>query len=120
MFNFLSAGCLGHPPLHEDFELVERQHLLPHDDRQFGPRIEAALRDVPGVQDGRLAHFLHLSHADEHEQAEIDASQVMKTKPRAVSRFGNRDNFGVGSSGMIFYRFVTYERAVIMMLNDNE
>ena len=34
------------------------------------------MRDLPGLQDGRPAHVLHLAHAHKHEQAEEHEGQV--------------------------------------------
>lgn len=67
-----SVGHSGHPPVHAHFQLVLGEHVLPHDDRQPGARIEAALRDVPRLQDGRPAHVLHFTDADQHEQTAND------------------------------------------------
>ena len=70
-------GRSGDPPLHPDLQLVQRQHLLPHDHREPGAGLQAALRDLPGLQDGRPAHLLHQPHAHQHEQAEDTQSEVM-------------------------------------------
>ena len=72
----LFLGGSRDAPVYPDFQLVLRQHLLPHDHRQPGAWLEVALRDVVGLQDGRPAHLLHLAHADQHEQAEVHQSQV--------------------------------------------
>ena len=65
-------------PVHSHFQLVFRQHVLPHDHRKPGQGLEAVVRDVPRLQDGRLADVLHLAHADQHEQAEVTQSQIIK------------------------------------------
>ena len=64
---FSLLGCPGDAPIHAHFELVLWQHVLPHDNRQSGERIQAAVRDLPWLQDGRPAHELHLAHAHQHE-----------------------------------------------------
>lgn len=65
-------------PVHSHFQLVFRQHVLPHDHRKPGQGLEAVVRDIPRLQDGRLADVIHLAHADQHEQAEVTQSQIIK------------------------------------------
>jgi len=36
------------------------------------------VRDLPRIQDGRLADVIHLAHADQHEQAEVTQSQIIE------------------------------------------
>ena len=45
-FHFLFLGAACDAPVHADIQLVFGQHLLPHDDRQLGARLETALRNV--------------------------------------------------------------------------
>ena len=61
--------------LQQDFQLVQWQHLLPHDRRQPCQGLQAALRDRAGLQDGQLADLLHLLHGGEHQQTEDGAGQ---------------------------------------------
>ena len=63
------SGHPGDPPLHTNLKLVIWQHILPHDNRQPGAGVKAAMRDIAGLQDGRSAHLIHLTHADQYEQA---------------------------------------------------
>ena len=70
------VGGVGDPPLHKDLQLVQRQHLLPHDHRQPRPRLQASLRDQPRLQDGRPSNLLHQPHAHQHEQAEDHQGQI--------------------------------------------
>ena len=56
------SGIVGDTSFHADIQLVIGQHLLPHDNRQPGPRLETALRDLFRLQDGRLADLLHFSN----------------------------------------------------------
>ena len=72
----MCKGGAGDPPVHAYLQLVQRQRLLPHDDREPGARVQAAVRDQPRLQDGRPAHELHLAHAHQHEQAEVIEDQV--------------------------------------------
>ena len=60
----------------KDLQLVQRQHLLPHDHRQPRPRLQASLRDQPRLQDGRPSNLLHQPHAHQHEQAEDHQGQI--------------------------------------------
>lgn len=69
-------GYSRNTSIHKNLELVIRQHVLPHDNRQSGARLEAPLRDLVGLQDGRPAHFLHITDADQHEQTEKYPNQV--------------------------------------------
>ena len=50
--------------------------ILPHDHRQLGAGLQAAVRDLARLQDGRPLDLLHLAHADQHEQAEVIEDQV--------------------------------------------
>ena len=45
--------------------------------RQPGAWLQAAVRDLAGLQDGRPADLLHQPHAHQHEQAENAASKVI-------------------------------------------
>ena len=45
-------GRSGHSSIHQDLQLVQWQHLLPHDHRQPGQGLQAAVRDVSRIQDG--------------------------------------------------------------------
>ena len=45
--------------------------------RQPGAWVQAAVRDLAGLQDGRPADLLHQPHAHQHEQAEDAASKVI-------------------------------------------
>ena len=72
----MCTGGAGDPPVHAHLQLVQRQRLLPHDDREPGARVQAAVRDQPRLQDGRPAHLLHQPYAHQHEQAEDHQGQV--------------------------------------------
>ena len=76
LYLLIFLGRAGDPPVHPDLQLVEREHVLPHDHRQPGARLEAAVRDQSRVQDGRPPDQLHLSHAHKHEQAKVIESEV--------------------------------------------
>ena len=67
-------------PVHSHFQLVFRQHVLPHDHREPGQGLEAVVRDVPRLQDGRLADVLHLADAHKHEQDQVAQSQVTEER----------------------------------------
>ena len=70
------SGCPGDTPIYSNFQLVIGQHLLPHDHRQLGAGLQAAVRNLARLQDGRPLDLLHLAHADQHEQAEVIEDQV--------------------------------------------
>lgn len=61
-------GDISHAPVHEDIELVVGEHLLPHDNRQLGERVEIVVRNVSGLQDGRFADVVHITDVVQHEQ----------------------------------------------------
>ena len=73
---FFVSGRSGDSPFHEDLQLVEREHLLPHDHRKPGAGLQAVVRDLARLQDGRPPHLLHLPHAHQHEQAEDAQGEV--------------------------------------------
>ena len=43
-------GNFDLPPVYQDFQLEQRQHLFSHDHRQFGPWQQAPMRDCSGKQ----------------------------------------------------------------------
>lgn len=75
----LFPGHTGNSSIHQNLELVVREHVLPHDYREPRARLQVALRDVSGLQDGRPAHLLHLPDAHQHEQTEVHASKINGT-----------------------------------------
>lgn len=43
------------------------------------------MRDLPRIQDGRPPYFVHLTHADQHEQTKVGACQVDRLNSRVES-----------------------------------
>lgn len=82
MIRFL--GHIDHTSLYKNLQLVVRQHLFPHDDRKSRARLEALMRNLAGLQDGRSLDFLHLVDAHEHEQATHDTNQINENNTFAV------------------------------------
>lgn len=74
------VGDFGDASVHAHFQLVVGQHVLPHDDRQPGARLQVVVRNGARLQDGRPADLLHFPHARQHEQAEV-------LRPRQVNTF---------------------------------
>lgn len=60
-------GHTDHTSLHENLQLVVRQHLLSHDDRKPRARLEAPVRNLAGLQDGRPLDLLYFVDAYEYE-----------------------------------------------------
>lgn len=69
-------GHTNHSSLHENLQLVVRQHVLPYDDREPRTRLEASLRDLARIQNGRPPDLLHIADAHEYEQATHDTNQM--------------------------------------------
>lgn len=70
------SGHTDHTSLHKNLQLVVRQHLLPYDDREPRARLEASVRNLVGLQDGRPTDLVYFADAHEHEQATHDTNQV--------------------------------------------
>lgn len=73
-YNF--TGHTYHSSLYKNLQLVVWQHLLPHDDREPRARLEALVRNLIRLQDGRSLDLLHFADADEYEQATHDTNQI--------------------------------------------
>ncbi|XP_061637581.1 unconventional myosin-VIIa-like isoform X9 [Phyllopteryx taeniolatus] len=65
------AGRSDHSSLHQDLQLEQREHILPHHHRKPRQRKQTPLRDLLGLQDGRPADVVHQPDADCHEQAAV-------------------------------------------------
>lgn len=61
------AGNPRDQPVHQNQQLVLGQHVLPHDHRQPGAGLQAAVRDLPRLQDGRPTDVIHLPYVDQYE-----------------------------------------------------
>ena len=70
------SGPAGHAPLQSHYPLGERPSLLPPHRRGLQLLLQADVRDLARLQDGRPPHQLHLSHAHKHEQAKVIESEV--------------------------------------------
>lgn len=73
---FYFAGHSGDSSVYAHLQLVLGQHLLSHDNRKPGARLQVTLRDLTRLQNGRLAHFLHLLDAEYHEQAKVHETVI--------------------------------------------
>lgn len=71
------AGHPRHAPVHAHLQLVVGQRVLPHDHRQSGARLQAAVRHPARLQDGRPAHVVHRPDAHQHEQAADNSNKLM-------------------------------------------
>ena len=76
------AGRSGNSSLYQDLQLVQWQHVLPHGHREPGQGLQAAVRDLTGIQDGRLADLLHQFDADKYEQTKNSQSQIKSEQER--------------------------------------
>ena len=70
------SGPAGHAALQSHYSLGERPSLLPPHGRGLKLLLEADVRDLAGLQDGRSAHLLHRPRPrhHRHRQAAAEAS----------------------------------------------
>ncbi len=64
---FVNSGSTCDPSLHKNIQLVLGKYILPHDDWEFGPRLQTPLWDVTRLQNGRPPHLIHFPNAYEYE-----------------------------------------------------
>lgn len=64
---FSIAGHTRNTSIYSHIELVVGQHILPHDHRQFSAWLEAVMRDIIRIQNGRLIDIVHLINASKYE-----------------------------------------------------